>query len=45
MAKKDQEASWEKKRHQPNDKNDFAPVPEIQSKGKKLKSKNNNVPR
>ncbi|GAA0789892.1 hypothetical protein [Hathewaya limosa] len=32
MAKKDQQASWEKKRYKSSPKNDVEPVPEIQNK-------------
>lgn len=35
MAKKDQRASWEKKRYKEKPKNEVPPVPEIQNKNRK----------
>ncbi len=37
MAKKNQEASWEKERYQSPPENDVKPVPEIQGKEKHKK--------
>lgn len=41
MSKKDQEASWEKKRYKEPPKNDVKPVPEIQHGAGSRKSHRN----